>query len=46
MELVRTVCLEKGLAQKGDSVIVAAGMPLVGERFDNVETNMMFVQEL
>jgi len=46
MELARSVCLDTGTAEAGDLIVVVAGLPFHGSRLRNVETNMMFVEEL
>jgi pyruvate kinase len=46
MDQVQEVCKREGIAQKGDSVVVAAGLPFSGKRTRNIETNTMFVEEI
>jgi pyruvate kinase len=46
MEMVRSACFDAGVAEEGDLLVVVAGLPFYGSRLHNVETNMMFVEEL
>lgn len=46
MNAVREVCESEGIAEPGDLVVVAVGLPFSGERAHNIETNTMFVEEV
>ncbi len=46
MDQVRKVCKQEGVAEAGDLVVVAAGLPFSGERADSIGTNTMFVEEI
>lgn len=46
MNAVREVCKSEDIAEAGDLVVVAVGLPFSGERAHNIETNTMFVEEI
>lgn len=43
---VKDICKKRGIAQAGDLIVIAAGLPLTGEIEQNVETNTMIVEEI
>lgn len=46
MDQVRNVCKQEGVAEAGDLIVVAAGLPFSDNRADGIGTNTMFVEEV